>query len=158
MLVLVLILQRVILLAYLTSIGVMVESLFNQAVSFFIFGSIVAISGVLVWLRNNNNNFREVLQKIEMFKSNLNDLKKVNDKLIEDNLKLKKNFTDLRLEVDACQDHCAKLRDQQLIIIKRQKLFRDKLIPQKIIIESAKDISKQYEKTFSKIKTQLGEL
>jgi hypothetical protein len=84
--------------------------------------------------------------------------KKVNDKLIEDNLKLKKNFIDAKLEIEACQDHCAKLRDQQLIIIKRQKLFRDKLIPQKIIIESSKDLSKQYEKTFSKIKTQLGEL
>lgn len=134
------------------------ESLFNQAVSFFIFGGILSLSGIMVWLRNNHNSFKEVLGKVQSLLMRTNEQQKVIDTQINDITFLRSQTIKLKTEIDQVQEYNAKLLSQMQILAKRQKLFRDKLIPQKVIIEASSDLSKQYAKHFSTIKKQLKDL
>lgn len=131
------------------------ESLFNQAVSFSIFGAILAVSGTMVWLRNNHNAFKEVLTRVESFKLFNNESSKVQKQLMEDVIYLRSQVLKLKTEIDLVQDYNAKIKDQMQILSRRQKYLKEKMIPQKVIIEASSELSKQYAKHFSTIKKQL---
>lgn len=134
------------------------ESLFNQAVSFSIFGAILAISGTMVWLRNNHNAFNNVLDKVSSLKHFNNESSKVQKQLIEDVVYLRSQVLKLKSEIDQTQEYNAKIKDQMQILSRRQKYLKEKMIPQKVIIEASSDLSKQYAKHFSTIKKQLKDL
>lgn len=131
------------------------DSLFNQAISFSIFGGILAISGVMVWLRNNHNAFNSVLGKVQSLLMRVNDQQKVIDVQIKDIIYLRDQILKHKTEIDQVQDYNAKIKDQMQILSRRQKYLKDKMIPQKVIIEASSDLSKQYAKHFSTIKKQL---
>lgn len=134
------------------------DSLFNQAISFSIFGGILAISGVMVWLRNNHNAFNSVLGKVQSLLMRVNDQQKVIDVQIKDIIYLRDQILKHKTEIDQVQDYNAKIKDQMQILSRRQKYLKDKMIPQKVIIEASSDLSKQYAKHFSTIKKQLKDL
>ena len=131
------------------------ESLFNQAISFFIFGGILCLSGIMVWLRNNHNAFNEVLGKVQSLLMRVNEQQKVIDVQIKDIIYLRDQILKHKAEIDQVQDYNAKIKDQMQILSRRQKFLKEKMIPQKVIIEASSDLSKQYAKHFSTIKKQL---
>lgn len=131
------------------------ESLFNQAISFFIFGGILCLSGIMVWLKNNHNSFKEVLGKVQSLLMRVNEQQKTIDVQIKDILFLRDQILKLKSEIDLVQDYNAKIKDQMQILSRRQKYLKEKMIPQKVIIEASSDLSKQYAKHFTTIKKQL---
>lgn len=134
------------------------ESLFNQAISFFIFGGILCLSGIMVWLKNNHNSFNEVLGKVQSLLMRVNEQQKTIDVQIKDILFLRDQILKHKAEIDLVQDYNAKIKDQMQILSRRQKYLKEKMIPQKVIIEASSDLSKQYAKHFTTIKKQLKDL
>lgn len=119
------------------------ESLFNQAISFSIFGGILAISGVMVWLRNNHNAFNSVLDKVSSLKTFNAESTKVQKQLIEDVVYLRSQVLKHKTEIDLVQDYNAKIKDQMQILSRRQKYLKEKMIPNKIQVQFVNDDKKK---------------
>jgi len=121
---------------------------------------LICVAGVLFFLNAEKNSFKQILEKAETMQT---ELVKTNKEIQATNLRIDEMRTIIfrhKNEVDCVQDHCAKIREQQQILSRRQKTLHDKMIPSRIelsIVET-KPAPKTDPKLIKKIQKQMKDL
>lgn len=132
------------------------QDVFNQVMTMFFVSSILFVSAVIVWLKNNHNSFKEVLHKVTSSNIRYDNQKKIVDELMKDLIALRSTVLKQKTDLELTQEYNNKLREQMQIISRRQKYFRDKLFPQKILVEHTnKEMTKAYESMMKNVAKQM---
>lgn len=127
----------------------------------------IMVGAIYLYNRSENTAFHDVLKQLKVYKSErdvdrveINSLKgKIDfrDKIIKELSEkiscVESKLKDIKVDVDDVQDHCAKVREQQMQL-------RDQLSNKRPVIKMASPLSIQIvdQKTVNQIKKQLKEV
>lgn len=92
-------------------------------------GFLLSVSGIWFFLNADHSAFKEVLLKITHIEMARLESEKVNKQLHEN---ASNTFDQIYSEVSNLQDHCARVKDQQALLAKKQMMISEQLANKKV--------------------------